>query len=70
MAINHLLDGDIDHGAKIGSQAIELSEGLKSIRTKQRMEPLRQEAAKRSNNREARELAERVARFTGADSAA
>ena len=70
MAINHLLEGDIDHGAKIGRQAVDLSESLKSVRTKQRMEPLRQEAEKRRNNPEARELADRVARFTGADTAA
>ncbi len=70
MAINHLLEGDIDNGAKIGRQAVDLSESLKSVRTKQRMEPLRQEAEKRRNNPEARELADRVARFTGADTAA
>ena len=70
MAINHLLEGDIDHGAKVGGQAVDLSEGLKSVRTKQRMEPLRQEAEKRRNNPEARELADRVARFTGTESAA
>jgi transcriptional regulator with XRE-family HTH domain len=70
MAINHLLEGDIDHGAKIGRQAVDLSESLKSVRTKQRMEPLRQEAEKRRNNPEARELADRVARFTGTESAA
>ena len=40
MAINHLLEGDIDHGAKVGRQAVDLSESLKSVRTKQRMEPL------------------------------
>jgi hypothetical protein len=34
------------------------------------MEPLRQEAEKRRNNPEARELADRVARFTGTESAA
>ncbi|QFZ16090.1 XRE family transcriptional regulator [Saccharothrix syringae] len=70
LSINHLLDGDIDHGARLGRQAIELSEGLKSVRTKDRMKPLLREAEKRRNNPDARELAERVARFTGSDSAA
>ncbi|GLZ32646.1 XRE family transcriptional regulator [Lentzea sp. NBRC 105346] len=70
LSINHLLEGDIDHGAKIGRQAVELSEGLKSIRTKDRMKPLLHEAEKRRNNPDARELADRLARFTGADSAA
>ncbi|MBP2340001.1 transcriptional regulator with XRE-family HTH domain [Saccharothrix coeruleofusca] len=70
LSINHLLEGDIDHGARVGRQAIELSEGLKSVRTKDRMRPLQHEAEKRRNNPDARELAERVARFTGSDSAA
>ncbi|WP_257901813.1 helix-turn-helix domain-containing protein [Saccharothrix obliqua] len=70
LSINHLLQGDIDHGARIGRQAIDLSEGLKSVRTKDRMRPLQVEAEKRRNNPDARELADRVARFTGNDSAA
>jgi hypothetical protein len=70
LSINHLLDGDIDHGARMGRQAIELSEGLKSVRTKDRMKPLMTEAEKRRNNPDARELAERLAKFTGNDSAA
>ncbi|MFD0200078.1 MULTISPECIES: helix-turn-helix domain-containing protein [Saccharothrix] len=70
LSINHLLDGDIDHAARMGRQAIELSEGLKSVRTKDRMKPLQHEAEKRRNNPDARELAERLAKFTGNDSAA
>ncbi|MFE2752447.1 helix-turn-helix domain-containing protein [Actinosynnema sp. NPDC059335] len=68
LSINHLLDGDIDHGARLGRQAIELSEGLKSVRTKDRMKPLQKEAEKRRNNPDARELAERLAKFTGSGS--
>ena len=66
MSINHLLEGDIDHGAKVGGQAVDLSEGLKSVRTKDRMKPLKEEADKRRNNPDARELSERIARFTAA----
>jgi transcriptional regulator with XRE-family HTH domain len=70
LAINHLIEGDVDHGTKVGRQAIDLSEGLKSVRTKHRMKPLLQEADKRRNNPDARELADRLAKFTGSDTAA
>ncbi|ATE51899.1 MULTISPECIES: helix-turn-helix transcriptional regulator [Actinosynnema] len=70
LSINHLLQGDLDHGSKVGRQALDLSESLKSIRTKDRMKPLLGEAQKRRNNQDARELAERVSKFTGTDSAA
>ncbi|MER7114922.1 tetratricopeptide repeat protein [Saccharomonospora azurea] len=63
LATNHMLEGDIDHGAKIGSKALDCAEGLKSARVKKRMEPLRQEALRRSNNSDARDLAERMTEF-------
>ncbi|WP_243859477.1 helix-turn-helix transcriptional regulator [Amycolatopsis arida] len=60
LATNHLLDGDIDHGAKVGGKALDVAEGLKSARIKDRMEPLRQEAERRRNNPDARGLLERM----------
>jgi transcriptional regulator with XRE-family HTH domain/tetratricopeptide (TPR) repeat protein len=60
LATNHLLDGDIDHGAKVGHGAAELADGLNSKRVKDRLKPLFEEAAKRRNNQDARELAQRV----------
>ncbi|MPZ00357.1 MAG: tetratricopeptide repeat protein [Actinophytocola sp.] len=66
LATNHLLDGDIDHGAKIGRAALESADGLKSARVKDRMEPMKLEAEKRSNNVDARELTERINAFYAA----
>ena len=63
LATNHMLEGDIDYGAKVGGKALDCAEGLKSARVKKRMEPLRQEALRRSNNSDARELAERMNEF-------
>ena len=63
LATNHLLEGDIDHGSKVGRYALEIAENLKSARVKDRMQPLLTEAEKRRNNSDARDLAERLSKF-------
>ncbi|MBK1784488.1 helix-turn-helix transcriptional regulator [Prauserella sp. ASG 168] len=63
LATNHMIDGDIDHGAKIGGKALDAAEGLKSARIEQRMRPLKEEAVRRSNNADARDLVERITTF-------
>lgn len=63
LATNHLIDGDVDHGARVGRTAVEFAEGIKSARTKQRIVPLKVEAGKRRNNGDARDLVERIDRF-------
>jgi transcriptional regulator with XRE-family HTH domain len=63
LATNHLLEGDIDHGAKIGRGAVDLAENLTSGRTKDRMRPLKQEADKRRNNTHARELSDVLGKY-------
>jgi hypothetical protein len=63
LATNHMLDGDIDHGAKVGRYALEIAENIKSARVRDRMKPLRDEAEKRRNNSDARDLAERLNKF-------
>ena len=67
LATNHLLDGDIDHGSKVGVQAVDLAQHLKSKRVRDRLEPLRIEADKRRNFTDARELADLIGRFTDDD---
>ncbi|MDQ3790795.1 MAG: helix-turn-helix domain-containing protein [Actinomycetota bacterium] len=67
LATNHLLDGDIDHGSKVGVQAVDLAQHLKSKRVRDRLEPLRIEAEKRRNFNDARELADLIGRFTDDD---
>ena len=63
LATNHLLDGDIEHGAKIGHTAIELAEHLRSQRVVDRMRPLAVEAEKRRNNSAARQLSEEIGKL-------
>jgi tetratricopeptide (TPR) repeat protein/predicted XRE-type DNA-binding protein len=63
LATNHLLEGDIDHGTKVGRYALEIAETIKSARVKDRMQPLRDEAERRRNNSDARDLAERLNKF-------
>lgn len=67
LATNHLLEGDIDHGAKIGRGAVDLAENLTSGRTKDRMRPLKQEADKRRNNTHARELCDVLNKYFHTD---
>jgi transcriptional regulator with XRE-family HTH domain/tetratricopeptide (TPR) repeat protein len=64
LATNHLLDGDIDHGVKVGNNAVDLAEHLKSSRVRERMRPLKEEADKRRNNSQARELSENISRLS------
>jgi transcriptional regulator with XRE-family HTH domain/tetratricopeptide (TPR) repeat protein len=66
LATNHLLEGDIDHGAKVGRAALDAAESLKSARVKDRMKPLKREAERRSNNPDAHDLAERINAFYAA----
>jgi transcriptional regulator with XRE-family HTH domain/tetratricopeptide (TPR) repeat protein len=63
LATNHLLDGDIDHGVRIGNAAVDLAEHLKSNRVRDRMRPLKDEADKRRNNTQARELSDNIGRL-------
>lgn len=63
LAENHLIEGDIDHGSRVGRSAIEAAEHIKSARVKDRMRPLKNEADKRANIPDARDLSEQIARF-------
>jgi tetratricopeptide (TPR) repeat protein len=66
LATDHLLEGDIDHGARIGGKAIDCAESIKSARVKDRMRPLLAEAERRRNNADARDLADRLKSFFAA----
>jgi transcriptional regulator with XRE-family HTH domain len=67
LATNHLLDGDIDHGSKVGHQAVDMATHLKSKRVRDRLKPLKTEADKRRNYSDARDLADSIDRFYDAD---
>ncbi|MFS8105147.1 tetratricopeptide repeat protein [Lentzea alba] len=64
LAINHLIEGDVEHGAKIGIQAVVTSSALTSTRTKDRMKPLANEAYRHRDTTRARDLADHITRFT------
>jgi tetratricopeptide (TPR) repeat protein len=66
LATNHLLDGDIDQGARVGGKALDSAEGIKSARVRDRLKPLLTEAELRRNNPDARELADRLNAFYAA----
>lgn len=63
LATNHMLEGDVDHGARIGRHAVDLAGTISSVRTKSRMQPLKGEADRRRNNSDARDLSDRIAKF-------
>ncbi|HEU4425688.1 MAG TPA: helix-turn-helix domain-containing protein [Pilimelia sp.] len=56
----HLQDGDLDHGAKIGHQAVDLAEEVRSIRVVDRMASLLAEAERHPTRTDVRSLAERI----------
>ncbi|ASO17720.1 transcriptional regulator with XRE-family HTH domain [Actinoalloteichus hoggarensis] len=60
LALNHLIEGDIDQGASMGALALDASEHVRSKRVFDRMRPLEDLAQKRSANPMSRELAERI----------
>ncbi len=56
LATNHLRQGDVDHGVRIGRDALTLATGLQSKRVTDRLRPLEITAAN-STNSDARQLA-------------
>jgi hypothetical protein len=63
LATNHLLQGDLDQAATVGSEAIEIARTVRSTRVQDRLLPLKREADRRRDNTGARELSERIAMF-------
>jgi tetratricopeptide (TPR) repeat protein len=63
LAINHLIEGDVDLGTKIGHQAVDLAQHLKSRVVWDRLLPLKIEADKHRHCIDARELSDTINRF-------
>jgi tetratricopeptide (TPR) repeat protein len=63
LAHAHLLEDDLERGAEIGGEAVEAAETLKSVRTKDRLRPLRLEAEHRRDHAAVRGLAEQLTAF-------
>jgi tetratricopeptide (TPR) repeat protein len=66
LSMNHLFDGDYDQAARVGIEAVDSSEGVMSLRTKDRMRPLRDEANRHWDNAHVRDLVDRITRFAAA----
>lgn len=62
-ATNHIRAGDLQHGIKVGRQALTIGEKVKSVRVSDRLKPLEVEAGKHRMNTDARDFAEQVRRF-------
>lgn len=63
LATAHVRQGDTDHGAMIGGQALDIIEGLKSVRLVEYLRPLAAEVGERRGNPELHELADRLDRL-------
>ncbi len=63
LATNHLRQGDVDHGVRIGRDALTLATGLKSRRVADRLKPLEIEAARRANNSDSRQLSQLIRQY-------
>lgn len=63
LAAAHIMDGDVNHGVRLGRQSVEMSNEVKSSRIISRMRPLMAEAGKHANNSDSRDLAERIAKL-------
>lgn len=61
LATAHLVEGDLDHGAAVGHQAVDLAEQLRSVRVIDRLAPLEDVVRQRRHHGDVRELAERIA---------
>jgi hypothetical protein len=60
LAMVHLQEGDLDHGAAVGHRAIDLAEQVRSIRVVDRLTPLLVEAQRRRDHSDVADLAERI----------
>lgn len=63
LAVNHLLERDFERATEVGLEAVASAAAIMSSRTRDRMRPLR-EAAARFEDEGARELVERIDQFT------
>ncbi|WP_410634126.1 hypothetical protein [Amycolatopsis sp. cmx-4-83] len=63
LALDHLIEGELERGAEIGTEAVDTAETLKSVRTKDRLRPLKLEADKHRDHADVRALADHITAF-------
>jgi tetratricopeptide (TPR) repeat protein len=64
LAAAHLWDGDVNHGVRLGRQALDLAAEVKSARMVRRFRPLYQEALRHPHNSASRDLADQISTLT------
>ncbi|GAB3286360.1 helix-turn-helix domain-containing protein [Parasphingorhabdus pacifica] len=62
-ATNHIRAGDLQQGIKVGRNALQIGEKVKSARVADRLKPLQLEAGRHRMNSDARDLSEQIRRF-------
>ncbi|MGQ0774327.1 MAG: helix-turn-helix domain-containing protein [Pseudonocardiales bacterium] len=67
LATNHLRQGDVEPGVRIGREALLMARGVQSSRVTDRLEPLEIAARARSSNSDARDLSHSIRQYRGAD---
>jgi tetratricopeptide (TPR) repeat protein len=65
LATAHLLDGNVNEGLTIGTEAVQAATHIESVRTAQRMRPLKHQADRHRTHTDARHLSDLIASFTG-----
>ncbi|WP_410655189.1 tetratricopeptide repeat protein [Amycolatopsis sp. lyj-112] len=63
LAVDHALEGDLDRAAEVGLAAMEIADGIRSVRTRDRLRPLSESVRKRVPDINARDLLDRIATF-------
>jgi hypothetical protein len=66
LATVHLENGDLDEGVRLGHQATDLAEQVRSARITDRMAPLEAEAARHLHHADVADLGERIATLRAA----
>ena len=63
LAVDHALEGDMDRAAEVGLAAMEIADGIRSARTRDRLKPLSESVRKRVGDNNARDILDRIATF-------
>ncbi|MFI9456141.1 hypothetical protein [Amycolatopsis sp. NPDC052450] len=63
LAVDHALEGDLDRAAEVGLAAMEVADGIRSARTRDRLRPLSESVRRRVGDINARDLLDRIATF-------
>lgn len=63
LAVDHALEGDLDRAAEVGLAAMDIADGIRSARTRDRLRPLSESVRKQVGDINARDILDRIATF-------